>query len=110
MLESKTYVIKNNDTDKWINIDNASGGYPYDVDIHKAKIFYDKESALKYLKVMNKNWSLFRLDMFVFPVNWEDNEVEVLCINCKYDKAETYHDKMWCRDCQEKNRFKAKEI
>lgn len=25
---------------------------------------------------------------------------QLFCRDCKYDKAETYHDKMWCRDCR----------
>jgi pentatricopeptide repeat protein len=33
---------------------------------------------------------------------------QLFCRDCKYDKAETYHDKMWCRDCRQKDRFKAK--
>jgi hypothetical protein len=32
------------------------------------------------------------------------------CSDCKYDKAETYHDKMWCRDCGQKDRFKANQL
>ena len=33
---------------------------------------------------------------------------QLFCRDCKYDKAETYHDKMWCRDCRQKDRFTAK--
>jgi len=32
----------------------------------------------------------------------------LFCRDCKYYKAETYHDKMWCRDCRQKDRFKEK--
>jgi len=65
------YIIKNNETNKWIAIDSASGGYPYDTEIHRAEIFYSKESALKYKNVMNKNWSLFQLRLLSIPVCWE---------------------------------------
>lgn len=33
---------------------------------------------------------------------------QLFCRDCKYDNAETYHDKMWCRDCRQKDRFTAK--
>lgn len=36
------------------------------------------------------------------------DEVKV-CADCKYYKAETYHDQMWCRDCQQKNHFEQTE-
>ena len=36
------------------------------------------------------------------------SEAELFCQDCRYDKSETYHDKMWCRDCRQKDRFKAK--
>ena len=32
---------------------------------------------------------------------------QLVCRNCKYDKSETYHDKMWCMDCRQKDRFTA---
>ena len=31
------------------------------------------------------------------------------CSDCKYYKAETYHDKMWCKDCRQKDRFEEKQ-
>ena len=33
-----------------------------------------------------------------------NNEV-ACCGNCKYFKGETYHDRMYCRDCRQKDRF-----
>ena len=33
---------------------------------------------------------------------------QLFCRNCKYDEAKSFHDKMWCRDCRQKDRFKAK--
>ena len=34
---------------------------------------------------------------------------EVVCKNCRFNHAESYHDTMWCRDCQQKNRFESKQ-
>ena len=69
-MNDKMYVIKNNDTNKWIGVDKSSGGYPYDTDIERAEIFYNKESAIKYRNVMKANWSLFRLEMHGIPERW----------------------------------------
>jgi hypothetical protein len=66
----KMYVIKNNDTDKWIGVDYNSGGYPYDTEIQRAKIFSTKESALNYRNIMKLNWSLFQLELNSIPVSW----------------------------------------
>ena len=41
------YVIKNNETGKYIAIDRPSGGYPYDVDLEYAYTFYNKELPRK---------------------------------------------------------------
>ena len=71
-MDDKMYVIKNNETNKWIAIDSTSGGYPYDTEIHNAKIFYDKKSALNYKNVMKGNWSLFQLQVHGIPVSWEN--------------------------------------
>ena len=27
------------------------------------------------------------------------------CADCRYHKAESYHDKMWCRDCTQKDKW-----
>jgi len=31
--------------------------------------------------------------------------IKSVCESCKYFKSERYHDKMWCIDCQQNNRF-----
>lgn len=69
-MDDRMYVIKNNETGKWIGVDKASGGYPYDTDIQRAEIFYTKERALKYKNTMKANWSLFRLEMHGIPERW----------------------------------------
>lgn len=74
MEDNKMYVIKNNETNKWIAVDSASGGYPYDTEIHRAEIFHSKESALKYKNVMKRNWSLFQLELHGIPVRWENEK------------------------------------
>lgn len=69
-MNDKIYVIKNNETNKWIGVDETSGGYPYDTDIERAEIFYDKESAIKYRNVMKANWSLFKLEVHGILEPW----------------------------------------
>ena len=31
--------------------------------------------------------------------------IKSVCENCKYFNSQKHHDKMWCRDCQQKNHF-----
>ena len=75
------YVIKNTTTGKYIDIDSASGGYPYEVDfLYSAHVFHSKEDALKYKKVMkpgeseslkNDNWELHLVIPTTRKVSWE---------------------------------------
>jgi hypothetical protein len=30
---------------------------------------------------------------------------ESVCSTCRFNKSNTYHDKMWCRDCRQGNHF-----
>jgi hypothetical protein len=30
---------------------------------------------------------------------------DAVCSTCRFNKSNTYHDKMWCRDCQQKNHY-----
>ena len=58
----ETYVLKNNKTGKYIGIDNASGGYPYDCDLTGAKIWTDKKQAKGYAETFpNKELTLHKL-------------------------------------------------
>lgn len=41
------YVIKNDATGRFIAIDNSSGGYPYDTEIHTAKFWHDTDDAFR---------------------------------------------------------------
>lgn len=34
----------------------------------------------------------------------------IKCEDCIYFKSSSYHDKMWCRDCQQHNKFKPKNM
>lgn len=46
------YILKNKKTGRWIALDSASGGYPYDVDdIMQANKFYGRDSAERYTAV-----------------------------------------------------------
>jgi len=65
------YVIKNNETGKFIAVDQPSGGYPYDVDIEYAHIF-TKPEAQRYWGVMKADWSLHELTMTTTETPWED--------------------------------------
>lgn len=48
------YVLKNKKTSKWIALDSASGGYPYDVDeVIRAEKFYSADQAERYIAVMS---------------------------------------------------------
>lgn len=58
----ETYVLKNNKTSKYIGIDNASGGYPYDCDLTGAKIWTDKKQAKSYADTFpNKQLTLHKI-------------------------------------------------
>jgi hypothetical protein len=70
IMDDRMYVIKNNKTGKWIGIDKASGGYPYDTTIENAKIFHTKKAATDYRGVINEDWSLFRLEVRGVPECW----------------------------------------
>ena len=35
----------------------------------------------------------------------QQNSEEKTCQQCKYFNEETYHDKMYCRDCRQRDRF-----
>ncbi len=66
------YIIKNNKTDKWIGIDKASGGYPYDTTIENAKIFNTKNDASNYRDVIKEDLSLYRLEVRGIPEQWDN--------------------------------------
>jgi hypothetical protein len=34
---------------------------------------------------------------------------DAVCSTCRFNKSNTYHDKMWCRDCQQKNHYEQTE-
>jgi len=56
------YIIKNNKTDKYVNVDRTSGGYPYDTEIQFAYVWVDIEEAIGYMVLFkNENWSLYEL-------------------------------------------------
>jgi hypothetical protein len=65
------YVIKNDDTGKFIAIDNSSGGYPYDTEIHNAKFWHDKDDAFRYKNVFkNEKWSLHTISFEIEKCDW----------------------------------------
>ena len=65
------YVIKNDATGKFIAVDNSSGGYPYDTEIHTAKFWYDKDDAFRYKNVFkNEKWSLHTVSFELEKCDW----------------------------------------
>ena len=72
-MENKSYVIKNNVTDKYIGIDNASGGYPYNTELRFAYIFRDKKEANSYYNTFKSSypdWSLYELFTSTEKIDW----------------------------------------
>jgi len=68
----KKLVIKNNKTNKYIDIDHASGGYPYDTEVEYAKIWGSSDEAKQYYDHFKKNedWSLHTLTIITTPCEW----------------------------------------
>lgn len=56
------YILKNNNTNQYIGIDQSSGGYPYDTSITGATKFETREEALSYKEIFNYDWSLFKVE------------------------------------------------
>ena len=65
------YVIRNNKKggySRYIAIDNASGGYPYETTIRNAHIFDSEVSVLEYYnacKITNPDWVICKLEYLV---------------------------------------------
>ena len=73
----KLYVIRNNETGKYVAIDRASGVYPYVVYIQFANTFYNKFVPYKYMKTMKAVWSLNELIMTTIETTWEDTQEKI---------------------------------
>ena len=72
-MEESLYVIENTKTGKWIGIDDASGGYPYDTDLIFAKKFRSIDEAVKYRNVMKEeHWQLRELNLLVNAIDWPE--------------------------------------
>lgn len=69
----KPYVLINSKTGKYIGIDRASGGYPYDTDhLGSAKIWYNKKDAKEYADVFpNKDIVLHEILVSENPCAWD---------------------------------------
>lgn len=56
------YVIKNYKTGQYVDIDQASGGYPYGTTIEKAKVWYNLDSVNDYMGIFkDRPWELHKL-------------------------------------------------
>lgn len=75
----KVIVIKNVLTGKFIALDSASGGYPYETDIRQCKIWISKQEAHGYMNVMG------------YPLGWDiiTGEIHFLADQDKPPKTDT---------------------
>jgi len=55
-MKQAFYVIKNKDTNKYIDIDLHSGGYPYECDLMRAHRFMTYKDAEEYLKIFERSY------------------------------------------------------
>lgn len=60
-----SYIIKNTKTNKYIAIDNSSGGYPYETEWYNASVWSGINEAKNYKSVFSNNqfnsndWKIF---------------------------------------------------
>lgn len=58
----KIYVLYNHGSNKYITLDDASGGYPVDVDHWwQSHFFKSREEAHKYRVIMQTGWSIYEV-------------------------------------------------
>jgi hypothetical protein len=71
------YVLKNEKTGKFINIDRESGGYPYDTELIYAKFFSSISEAGEYNDMFKKErWKLGKLKIDFIPIPWPEENVK----------------------------------
>ena len=73
------FVIKNNKTNKYIDIDQTSGGYPYDTELINCKKF-QLEEAIEYKNIFkNEDWKILKFQYYIedIPLNDEDKTTSV---------------------------------
>ena len=79
-IHNTQYVIFNNKTNRFIGVDQETGGNPYDCDLDYAKFWEKKSDAREY-------YEMFKLE------DWELHEVYVLPKTCGwFDKKEEYEE------------------
>ncbi len=69
---TKYYVIKNPETGKYIQIDQSSGGYPYETELKDAKFWTVKCQALDYKASFYSENNTYKAN------NWEIRELELV--------------------------------
>lgn len=63
---------------------------------------YNKELSKEIDKLADSEAERI-VNLFVIPdVSIAERKA---CVNCRYNNAETMHDKLYCRDCKQLNRF-----
>ena len=67
------FVIKNKKTNRYIDVDKPSGGYPYETNLTLCYKWNDYEGAEKYSKLFNKEeWEIEELVMETKPIQKKD--------------------------------------
>lgn len=112
------FIIKNQDSGKYIALDTASGGYPYLVDDwSRAEVWKDEQQARLFVKMFSeKKWHLYevslRQDKWLTGNFGETNDkcvhTEHCCIfhGCKYGDSDCPVERQFkpqsfaCEECQ----------
>jgi len=72
----------------------------------RAALMVDQEKERVYVEMTEDNFNeAIAETVKLFAIRDVSNNEVAVCKNCKYFKGETYHDRMYCRDCRQKDRF-----
>ncbi len=62
----KAYILYNPKSGKYIQLDQASGGYPYEVNNwYNARFFAKRDRADEYCKIMQKDWLIYEINPII---------------------------------------------
>jgi hypothetical protein len=64
---------------------------------------------LAYHDAVDELLLLYNVSGSILSKLHQPNVIESVCYTCRFNKSITYHDKMWCRDCQQKNHYEQTE-
>jgi hypothetical protein len=70
----KGYILRNQDTEEYIAIDEASGGYPYvTTSLDVAKVWSNRKELEYYLDMIRNHYSTYRICAIVIEQEFEDD-------------------------------------